>query len=183
MPNNAALPTKATCVCGVFFALWIFMVLLLLADFSARVLRGSRRLLLGMPLLLGARGCGAGFCSSLMPPPGAARSDLAGSAQILCQTPLDPRLVALEWMIEGWVEALAGSLARRNRTGLRPDSGAVRAQIDRLNLPAYLLAGALPERRRPCSADRRAGLVRRSYPPARHTVRRTCAGWLRSCLR
>ena len=48
-----------------FFALWIFMVLLLLADFSARVLQGLRRLLLGMPLCCWARlGCGAGFCSS-----------------------------------------------------------------------------------------------------------------------
>ena len=128
-----------------FFALWIFMVLLLLADFSARVLQGLPAASIGdAAVLLGALGLWGWFLIELNA--ATRRSPFHFSeqdAQLLCQTPLDRRVVALEWMLEGWVKRSLAVWPTAIVLGYALIQAQSVRQLAASDLPAYLLAGAL----------------------------------------
>lgn len=128
----------------IFFTLWVFMVLTLLADVAAQVLAalpfgsapsaavGAAALALLALFLIEF------FIAAKSSPFSFSEEDAA----LLCQTPVDRRPVALVWFMDAWV-----------RLGLGVWAGAVviayallQAQSPRPltpgDLPAYLLAGA-----------------------------------------
>jgi hypothetical protein len=126
----------------VFFAFWIFMVLLLMADIGARLLRTLPLNPTTAGVAVGSLGLAAFFLFSLFQ--AARRSAFAFTeqdAQILGATPLDRRLVALTWFFEGWIPrgmavgAVATVLGYALLQALAP------RELTSADLPVFLLAG------------------------------------------
>jgi hypothetical protein len=126
-----------------FFALWIFMVLILLADFGANFLAA-------LPLadaaaaasLFGSLGLAGLFIFDLHQ--AARRSPFSLSevdAQIVSMTPIDRRLVAVQWMFESWLArgVLVGPAAIVLGYALLQAQSPL--PLTTGDLPAYLMAG------------------------------------------
>src|SRR5512142_1261337 len=126
-----------------FFALWIFMVLLLLADWAARLLLF---LPFGGPgtsaVLLGGLGLLVWVLVALFQ--AVQRSPFAFSEQdalLLCAAPLDRRLVALAWFGEGWLVRSTPVWVAAIVLGYALLQAQSPRELTTADLPAFLLAG------------------------------------------
>jgi hypothetical protein len=127
----------------IFFSLWIFVVLTLFAGFAGQILTQlSRR----SPALAAAAAGAAGLVAYTLLELTLAtrRSPFSFSeedAHLLCMTPVDRRIVALIWLVDGWLKrglilwpvsvVLGYALVEANSAG----------ELSAADLPRYLLAG------------------------------------------
>ena len=126
-----------------FFALWIFMVLILLADTA-----GGLLLLLPYPtpqtaaVAVGIVSLLAALMLSLWR--ASRRSPFVFDevdAQLLCQTPLSRQLVALAWFVEAWLWRALGVWAAATVLGYALEEALYPGELTAADLPRYLWSG------------------------------------------
>ncbi|MBE0699944.1 MAG: hypothetical protein IH586_23710 [Anaerolineaceae bacterium] len=127
----------------IFFALWIFVVLTLLADYGAR---GLKLLPLSSPLasavLIGVLSLSGLFLVELFQ--AARRSPFTFSdedALHFCMTPLDRRLVCLEWLLEAWARSELAVGAVSIVLAYSLVEALASHPLTPADLPMYILAG------------------------------------------
>ncbi len=127
----------------IFFSIWIFAVLLLLADYGGQALRA---LPFGSPFLAAAAVGGAALLAVFLIELGSAsrRSPFIFSevdSTLLCLTPVDRRAVALIWFLHNWLVRSPFLWAGAIVLGYAYIEAQALGELGTADLPRYLIAG------------------------------------------